>query len=130
GRRRLPRNNVGGAKERPSRHATADLRVPRLNRDAHITRAECEALAGPLVTEPVRLAATVLDRAAVPRDRVAGVFLVGGSSRIPLVATEVHRALKLAPTVIEQPELVVAEGGRVAPGADVNGRPALVAAPP
>jgi hypothetical protein len=43
-------------------------------------------------------------------DRVSGVFLVGGSSRIPLVPTMLHRLLGIAPTVMEQPELVVAQG--------------------
>jgi hypothetical protein len=38
------------------------------------------------------------------------VFLVGGSSRIPLAATLLHRAVRVSPTAIEQPELVVAEG--------------------
>ena len=42
--------------------------------------------------------------------QLAAVFLVGGSSRIPLAATLLHRAFGLAPTAIEQPELVVAEG--------------------
>src|SRR5207247_1810164 len=37
-------------------------------------------------------------------------FLVGGASRIPLVATLLHRALGEPPLAIEQPELVVAEG--------------------
>jgi hypothetical protein len=38
------------------------------------------------------------------------VLLAGGSTRVPLVATLLHRALGVAPTVREQPELVVAEG--------------------
>src|SRR5262249_10523972 len=41
---------------------------------------------------------------------IAGLFLVGGSSRIPLVATLLHEVLGIAPIVGEQPELVVAEG--------------------
>ena len=41
---------------------------------------------------------------------MGGVFLVGGASRIPLVATLLHRALGEPPLAIEQPELVVAEG--------------------
>ncbi|GAA2366041.1 hypothetical protein [Dactylosporangium salmoneum] len=41
---------------------------------------------------------------------VAGLYLVGGSSRIPLVATMLHETLGIAPVVAEQPELVVAEG--------------------
>ena len=44
------------------------------------------------------------------RGRSRGIFLVGGSSRMPLVATLLHRALGIAPTMIEQPELAVAEG--------------------
>src|SRR6185369_2291442 len=42
--------------------------------------------------------------------RLTAIFLVGGSSRIPLAATLLHRGFGLAPTAIEQPELVVAEG--------------------
>src|SRR6266545_3342070 len=43
-------------------------------------------------------------------------LLVGGSTRTPLVATVLHRALGVAPTVREQPELVVAEGALCAGG--------------
>jgi hypothetical protein len=55
---------------------------------------------------------------------------------MPLVATQLHRALGWAPVVIEQPELVVAEGSvlfGIDPPADVRpGTPILVlqAAPP
>jgi hypothetical protein len=45
---------------------------------------------------------------------LGGVLLVGGSSRIPLVATLLHRAFGVPPTVFEQPELVVAEGALAA----------------
>ncbi|MGI5146370.1 Hsp70 family protein [Plantactinospora sp. CA-294935] len=50
-------------------------------------------------------------------------FLVGGSSRVPLVATLLHRTLRIAPTALDHPELVVAEGALhmpngVAPPAD------------
>ena len=48
------------------------------------------------------------------RDGAAGLVLVGGSSRIPLVATLLHQRLGIVPTVIEQPELVVAQGSLLA----------------
>src|SRR6185295_12583302 len=51
-------------------------------------------------------------------------FLVGGASRIPLVATLLHRELGEAPVVIEQPELVVAEGSILADAALLAGEPA------
>src|SRR5947209_16064717 len=44
-----------------------------------------------------------------PRDLV-GIFLVGGSSRIPLAAHLIHTELQVAPTTLEQPETVVVEG--------------------
>jgi Hsp70 protein len=108
--RQLFREDVRNVKERLSRHNTADLHIPGLERDAHVTREEFEALARPLLDETVRLTVDIASRTGFPRERIAGVFLVGGASRIPLVATLVHRGLGMAPTVIEQPELVVAEG--------------------
>jgi Tol biopolymer transport system component/Ethanolamine utilization protein EutJ (predicted chaperonin) len=98
------------AKEQLSRHATADLHVPLVDADLHLTREEFEKAALPHLNQTVELTLSTLRRAQVPRERIAGVFLVGGSSRIPLAASQLHRRLQIAPTVIEQPELVVAEG--------------------
>jgi hypothetical protein len=97
-------------KEQLSRASTADLAVVPLNLRTHLTRAEFEALARPLVERTVQTTLGVLRHANLRTDQVAGVFLVGGSSRIPLVAADLHRRLGIAPTIIEQPELVVAEG--------------------
>jgi actin-like ATPase involved in cell morphogenesis len=108
--RRLFLDDVRAAKERLSRHPTAELYVPGLDRDAHLTRDEFEQVARPLLDETVRLTERVVRESGLDRGRIGGVFLVGGSSRIPLVSTLVHRALQIAPTAIEQPELVVAEG--------------------
>src|SRR4029453_15357164 len=67
--------------------------------------------------QTVRVTKGLLDWADLPDGRLAGVFLVGGASRIPLVATLLHRELGEAPVVIEQPELVVAEGSILADAA-------------
>ena len=48
--------------------------------------------------------------ARLPPEDLVGVFLVGGSSRIPLAARMIHQALGVAPTTLEQPETAVAEG--------------------
>jgi hypothetical protein len=74
----------------------------------------------------VRVTQGVIRWAQLAEGRVAGVFLVGGSSRIPLVATLLHRALGEAPVAIDQPELVVAEGSLVggASAAPVSAGPA------
>ncbi|GAB3855666.1 Hsp70 family protein [Dactylosporangium cerinum] len=41
---------------------------------------------------------------------LAAVFLVGGGSRLPLLARLLHARLGVAPTTVERPETVVAEG--------------------
>jgi hypothetical protein len=52
----------------------------------------------------------VVRASRLPPDRIAAVLLVGGSSRIPLVATLLRDALGVAPATVDQPELVVAAG--------------------
>jgi hypothetical protein len=97
-------------KEQLSRHAGGDLHLPVVDQRIHLTREEFEKAAGEYLDRTAVLTRTVLRTAGIPPEDIAGVFLVGGSSRIPLAATLLHRALRIAPTVIDQPELVVAEG--------------------
>ncbi|MEV4755587.1 Hsp70 family protein [Micromonospora sp. NPDC049559] len=99
------------AKEQLSRHASAPLHVPLAERELHLTRDEFETAARPYLDRTVALTLATLRAAGVPRERIAGLFLVGGASRIPLVATLLQRGLGIPPTVTDQPELVVARGG-------------------
>jgi molecular chaperone DnaK (HSP70) len=109
--RRLLWDDVRVAKERLSRAQSADLVLPLLNIDVHLTREELDRLAQPLLEQTVQVTQGAM-RWAQQRDPrpTAGVFLVGGASRIPLMATLLHRAIGEPPVAIEQPELVVAEG--------------------
>ncbi len=117
-------DDVRIAKERLSRTQSADLVVPVLNAEVHLTRDELEKLARPVLDQTVQVTRALLRWAALPEGRLAGVFLVGGASRIPLVATLLHRELGEAPVVIEQPELVVAEGSLLADAALLASGPA------
>jgi hypothetical protein len=117
--RRLLWDDARVAKERLSRTPAADLTVPLLNVDIHFTRQELEELARPLLDQTIRVTQGVIRWAQLAQGRIAGVFLVGGSSRIPLVATMLHQALGEAPVAIEQPELVVAEGSIVGDAAAI-----------
>lgn len=108
--RRLLWDDIRAAKERLSRTTTAEIVVPQARIELHLTRVELESLATPMLTEAVRLTTSVIGRLAVPEHRMAGIFLVGGSSRIPKLSTLLFQRLGRAPVVIEQPELVVAEG--------------------
>ncbi|GAA3725494.1 hypothetical protein GCM10022225_02990 [Plantactinospora mayteni] len=98
------------AKEQLSRHTNADLHIPLVDTVVHVTRDEFETAARPHLDRTVDLTATLLRDAGVPRQEIAGIFLVGGSSRVPLVASLLHRTLRIAPTALDHPELVVAEG--------------------
>ncbi|WP_433087644.1 Hsp70 family protein [Dactylosporangium sp. CA-052675] len=123
---RTLREDARMLKERLSRESSAGLLVPILDRDLHVTRGELEQRARPLIAQTVAVTAATLTASGVPRERVAGLFLVGGSTRMPLVATELHRALGITPTVLDQPELVVAEGALVT---DVPARPDPIPSP-
>ncbi|MFB9442836.1 Hsp70 family protein [Dactylosporangium vinaceum] len=97
-------------KEQLSRHPAADLHVPLADTDVRLVRDEFEAMAAPFLHRTVGCVHALLrDCRLTPADLEA-VFLVGGSTRIPLAGTLLHRALGIAPTVLDQPELVVAEG--------------------
>jgi len=117
-------DDVRIAKERLSRAQSADFVVPLLDAEVHLTRDELEKLARPVLDQTVRITKKLIRWADLPDGRLAGVFLVGGASRIPLVATLLHRELGEAPVVIEQPELVVAEGSILADAAMLTTGPA------
>ena len=106
--------DVRGAKEMLSRAAFAPVTVPGVEHAVQLTREELEAAAGPLIRRGVAEAAAVIRAAGLTPGELAGLFLVGGSSRVPLVARLLHSELGISPTVLEQPELPVAEGAIVA----------------
>jgi molecular chaperone HscA len=103
-------DDVRGAKEMLSRTAAAPVPVPGIDQAVHLTREELEHLVTPLLRRGVYEAASVIGGCGLTPSQLAGLFLVGGSSRVPLVARLLHAELGIAPTVLEQPELPVAEG--------------------
>ncbi|MFG2168619.1 Hsp70 family protein [Micromonospora chersina] len=102
--------HVRGAKEMLSRTTAAPVAVPGVPAVVSLSRAELEGAATPLLRRAVAETRRVIAAAGLTPERLAGLFLVGGSSRIPLVARLLHAELGIAPTVLEQPELPVAEG--------------------
>ena len=106
--------DVRGAKEMLSRSSFAPVPVPGVEHAVHLTRDELEAVADPLIRRGVAEAGAVIAAGGLAPAELAGLFLVGGSSRVPLVARLLHSELGIAPTVLEQPELPVAEGAILA----------------
>jgi hypothetical protein len=107
---RLLWDDARAVKEMLSRSDSASMHVPIATRDVTMSREEFEKRARPLLEQTVRTTSAVLRWSNVDKSQLAGVFLVGGSSRVPIVATLLERELGIAPTAIEQPELVVGEG--------------------
>ncbi|HEX6871062.1 MAG TPA: Hsp70 family protein, partial [Micromonosporaceae bacterium] len=107
--------DVRAAKEMLSRADAATVPIPLLELEARVTRAEFEQLSLALLERTVACTQTVIEQ--IGATRVAAVLLVGGSSRIPLVARLIQDRLGLTPATIDQPETVVAEGSiRLAEG--------------
>ncbi|WP_426502520.1 Hsp70 family protein [Dactylosporangium sp. McL0621] len=98
------------AKETLSRRPVAIVAVPIAEREVHVTREQFEHAAAATLTLTTDLTQTMLRRAGLGSADLVGIFLVGGATRTPLVATLLHRATGRPPTVLDQPELVVAEG--------------------
>ncbi|HET8684857.1 MAG TPA: PQQ-binding-like beta-propeller repeat protein, partial [Micromonosporaceae bacterium] len=123
-------DGVRAAKEMLSRTARAPVAVPGVDQAVHLTREELEQLVAPLVRRGVYETAAVVAACRLAPEQLAGLFLVGGSSRVPLVARLLHAELGVAPTVLEQPELPVAEGAVAELGRVPGPGPSAAAAVP
>jgi molecular chaperone DnaK len=112
-------DNVRQAKEMLSRAATTLVHVPLVDVEVPVGREQLDAAATPVLDRTVTAVRAALRTAQVTA--AGAIFLCGGSSRMPVVTTVLHRAFGIEPTVVDQPELAVAEGS-------IQG-PAAVAAP-
>ncbi|MFB9323442.1 Hsp70 family protein, partial [Cryptosporangium minutisporangium] len=106
----LLQDDVRAAKELLSSAASTLIPVPLIDDEVPLTRAELDQLVRPLLERTLVSVQGVLREAGITPGDLSAVFLVGGSTRIPLVATLLHRTLGVPATVLEQPELIVAEG--------------------
>ncbi|MFF3869837.1 Hsp70 family protein [Micromonospora sp. NPDC001898] len=104
------REGVREAREMLSRAPVAPVVVPGSQEVVQLTREDLERVATPLLARAVAETGRVIAAAGLTPDRLVGLFLVGGPTRMPLVARMLHAELGVAPTVLEQPELPVAEG--------------------
>ncbi|WP_322098096.1 Hsp70 family protein [Nakamurella alba] len=107
--------DVRAAKETLSRYAQTEVALPDPFTDAHLTRTEFEGLIRPDLVRSIDLLGDTLRTAGVTPDRLTGVFLVGGSSRVPLVAGLIQERLRLTPVALDQPETTVALGALLVP---------------
>lgn len=98
------RSAVRRAKEQLSDRVAALIEIPALELEIQLTRAELDQLMLPVIDQAVDLAQLALDSAGVTADGLAGLYLIGGSSRIPLFADRVWERLNVQPEVPAEPE--------------------------
>jgi hypothetical protein len=108
--RRAMAEDVKAGKESLSRHPQTEVPLPEPFPDVLVTRIELEALIRPSLLRSVELLAGTIRAAGLSPQRLAGIYLVGGSSRIPLIATLIAEQLRVVPTSLDQPETAVALG--------------------
>ena len=110
------------AKETLSRHPQTEVPLPSPFEDVLVTRTELEALIRPSLLRSVELLASTIRTAGGAPEQLAGIYLVGGSSRIPLVATLIAEGLRVVPTSLDQPETAVALGAHHVPQEGISMR--------
>lgn len=126
--RRTLLEDVREAKEALSRHPQTEVPMPEEFSDVLVTRTELEALIRPSLLRSVEVLANTIGQANMTPDQLAGIYLVGGSSRIPLVAQLIAERLRVVPTSLDQPETAVAMGAHHVPLDDSAARTQDVAA--
>jgi type VII secretion-associated protein (TIGR03931 family) len=119
-RRRALRQDVRGAKETLSRHAYTDVPMPPPFADAHVTREDLERLIVAPLGRIVELARGAIEDAGLRPKQLSAIFLVGGSSRIPMISRLVYERTGVVPTTLDQPETVVARGALRAVQAELD----------
>jgi molecular chaperone DnaK (HSP70) len=105
----LVRADVTAAKEALSEHTVFDLAVVGFAEEFRLTRPEFESLIGAQVDEAVDEMQRTIAAAGVA-DKLAGCYLTGGSSRIPMIAARLAAAVEVAPQLRDDPKAVVALG--------------------
>jgi actin-like ATPase involved in cell morphogenesis len=113
---RALREDVRAAKETLSRYSQTDLPLPEPFEDTLLTRREFDGLIRPAIVRTVELLAATVERAGLTPQRLAGIYFVGGSSRIPLVAAVISEKLGVVASTLDQPETSVAMGAALSSG--------------
>jgi len=113
--------------------ATVPVMLPGCTGEVLISRSELEHMVAPVVLRTVDLVRQVCSSADVAADELDAVLLVGGASRMPLVAELVTSELGRPVVVDAHPKYAVCLGAAIAAAARLEGRaeaPAAVPPPP
>ncbi|MEU5692676.1 Hsp70 family protein [Actinosynnema sp. NPDC020468] len=120
--RRALQEDVRAAKESLSRHPHTEVPMPEPFEDVLVSRSDLEALVRPSMLRSVELLAATIRSTGMSPEHLAGIYLVGGASRIPLVATMIAEQVRVVPTSLDQPETAVALGAHHVPKDGISPR--------
>jgi hypothetical protein len=104
------RNDVRTAKETLPLATAAEIHLPHIGREAPIGRDQLQQLMLAGIARTIDLTRGCIADAQVPAESLVAIVLVGGASRMPVVAVLLEQALGIRPALAEQPELSVAHG--------------------
>jgi molecular chaperone HscA len=88
-----------------------------------LTKAQLNELIGPLVNKTLRACRRTLKDADITIDEVIEVVMVGGSTRVPLVRSEVEKHFNKTPLTSIDPDKVVAIGAAIQADVLVGNKP-------
>ena len=108
--------------------ATVPVLLPGVQAEVVITRAELEPMIRPMVADTIAAVRRALGSADVEPDALHAVLLVGGSSRIPLVAEMLTAALGRPVALDAHPKHAIALGAALTAPAGEEGAPTGAAA--
>ncbi len=102
------KNDAEMEKKSLSRRDKVTLRVAR--KIIEVTRAEFEEAISSLITQTEMLCEATIDEAELELEDIQGVFLVGGSTRVPMVQRSVEQVFGMTPEASANVDEVVALG--------------------
>ena len=111
-RRRFLDAAVRQLKEELSEHTQRTVRLPGLAEPVLVTRAEFENLIRADLDATIAELEATLARAGLTTDQLAGIYRIGGASRIPLVGSLLDQ-IRRPVYVVDHPKTVVALGAAV-----------------
>jgi tetratricopeptide (TPR) repeat protein/actin-like ATPase involved in cell morphogenesis len=104
------RTEVTAAKEELSEARSYDLVVPGFAEEFRLTRPEVEELFGPALDKAVAEMHATITAAGAEPESLSGLYLTGGSSRMPLVADRLAASLEVRPRMRDDPKTAVVLG--------------------
>lgn len=104
--------------------------LPGVQTEVRLTRVEFESMIRPRIAETVRALERAVASAHIGMDQIARVLLVGGTSRMPIVAEMVRSATGRPVSLDAHPKLAIAVGASLAGAASLPTAATAALAPP